>query len=101
MEPFSENLQCPSCFETSCVEHIELDPVDERVRGCDRRFAEDLAYLSLIINDRRTTNSSRRGIDTRNLLVEREAFPQMVCLNCGYLGFKTNSNSLSSLHTVN
>ena len=82
MEAFEQSSYCPVCAHPDVAEHIEVTPVEDRVKGPDRRRSEDLAFLSLIATERRKIDRDRRGIDTRNLIVEHHASRKMLCLKC-------------------
>lgn len=82
VENLVQNNQCPVCLQAEVVEHIEVTPVEDRVKGPDRRRSVDLAFLSLIDADRRKIDRDRRGIDASNLIVKHHATTQLVCLKC-------------------
>lgn len=82
MKAVVQSNLCPVCLQPDVVEHIEIAPVEDRVKGPDRRRSEDLAFLSLIDAERRKINRDRRGINTSDLIVEHHAPLQMMCLKC-------------------
>lgn len=82
VENSAQNNQCPVCLEAEVVEHIEVAPVEDRVKGPDRRRSVDLVFLSLIADDRRKIDRDRRGIDVSNLIVKHHGATRLVCLKC-------------------
>lgn len=84
MQPPFKTPSCPACQHNNVVEHIELAPAEDRIKGVDRRCVDDLTFLSLIEVDRRKSKTDRRGIDCSGLVVEHQQVRNMVCLACAH-----------------
>ena len=75
---------CPACQQVDVIEHIDVSPIEDRIKGVDRRCTIDLAYLSLIEVDRRKNRTDRRNVDIDNMVVEHHELRNMVCLACAH-----------------
>lgn len=84
MEFALSDVACPSCLQRQGVEHIEVQPVDDRLQLKDRRLKVDFTYLSLIAAERRQSGRDRRAISSDKVTVEHPTHASMVCLNCAH-----------------
>lgn len=87
---------CPSCLQPQGVEHVEVAPVEDRLRPKDRRLNVDLTYLSLIGAERRQISRDRRAISGDKTTAAHHTHASMVCLNCAHEWYADSDMSVEA-----